>query len=130
MTEIHTTAALRSSERVIAGTTVVALRGEIDLLTAQPLSARLDMLTAGPRPDLVLDLRALSFVDCAGLGVLCRARNRTAARGGRLRFVTGDTGFLRILRHAQLGGVFEIHARLSNALAAGPESGGASAAAG
>lgn len=130
MTEIHTTAALHSSERVIAGTTVVALRGEIDLLTAQPLSARLDMLTAGPRPDLVLDLRALSFIDCAGLGVLCRARNRTAARGGRLRIVTGRTGFLRILRHAQLGGVFEIHARLSNALAAGPESGDASATAG
>ncbi|MEV8540954.1 STAS domain-containing protein [Streptomyces sp. NPDC051572] len=130
MTEIHTTAALRSSERVIAGTTVVALRGEIDLLTAQPLSARLDMLTAGPRPDLVLDLRALSFIDCAGLGVLCRARNRTATRGGRLRIVTGKTGFLRILRHAQLGGAFEIHARLSNALAAGPESGEVSATAG
>lgn len=130
MTEIHTTAALRSSERVIAGTTVVALRGEIDLLSAQPLSARLDLLTAGPRPDLVLDLRSVSFIDCAGLGVLCRARNRTTARGGRLRFVTGDTGFLRILRHAQLGGVFEIHARLSNALAARPESDDASATAG
>ncbi|SEC76278.1 anti-sigma B factor antagonist [Streptomyces sp. 3213] len=130
MTEIHTTATLRSSERVIAGTTVVALSGEIDLLTAQPLSARLDMLTAGLRPDLVLDLRAVSFVDCAGLGVLCRAVNRTAVRGGRLRFVTGNTGFLRILRHAQLGGVFEIHTRLPNALAAKPESGDTSATAG
>jgi anti-sigma B factor antagonist len=76
------------------------------------------MLTAGPRPDLVLDLRSVSFIDCAGLSMLCRARNRTTARGGRLRFVTGDTGFLRILRHAQLGGVFEIHSRLSNALTA------------
>ncbi|WP_329241597.1 STAS domain-containing protein [Streptomyces sp. NBC_01478] len=130
MTEIHTTATLRSSERVIAGTTVVALSGEIDLLTAQPLSARLDMLTVGPSPDLVLDLRTVSFIDCAGLGVLCRAQNRTAARGGRLRLVTGRTGFLRILRHAQLGGVFEIHTRLSNALAARPESGDASATAG
>ncbi|MGQ4436136.1 STAS domain-containing protein [Streptomyces sp. SAS_260] len=130
MTEIHTTAVLRSSERVITGTTVVALSGEIDLLTAQPLSERLDMLTVGPRPDLVLDLRAVSFVDCAGLGVLCRAQNRTTARGGRLRFVTGDTGFLRILRHAQLGGVFEIHTRLPNALAARPDSGDTSATAG
>ncbi|MEV6497554.1 STAS domain-containing protein [Streptomyces prunicolor] len=130
MTEIHTTTALRSSERVIAGTTVVALRGEIDLLTARPLSERLDTQTADSCPDLVLDLRAVSFIDCAGLGVLCRARNRTAARRGRLRLVTGDTGLLRILRHAQLGGVFEIHARLSNALAARPESGDASATAG
>jgi len=120
MTEIHTTATPRPSERVIAGTTVVELRGEIDLLTAQPLSARLDMLTAGPRPDLVLDLRALSFIDCAGLGVLCRAQNRTAAHAGRLRLVTGDTGFLRILRHARLADVFEIHSRLSDALALTP----------
>ncbi|MFJ5309735.1 STAS domain-containing protein [Streptomyces sp. NPDC088350] len=131
MTEIHTPAtALHSTERVIAGTTVMALRGEIDLLTGQRLSARLDMLTAGSCPDLVLDLRALSFVDCAGLGVLCRAQNQTAARGGRLRLVTGQTGFLRIVRHARLSDVFEIHARLSTALAAGPESGGASATAG
>ncbi|MFE9605977.1 STAS domain-containing protein [Streptomyces hokutonensis] len=130
MTEIHTTAALHSSERVIAGTTLVALAGEIDLLTAQPLSARLDMLTSGPRPDLVVDLRPVSFIDCAGLSVLCRAQNRTAARGGRLRFVTGDTGFLRILGHAELGGVFEIHAQLPNALAAKPKSDDNSATAG
>ncbi|MFD4556613.1 STAS domain-containing protein [Streptomyces sp. NPDC058469] len=121
MTEIHTTATLHSSERVIAGTTVVTLRGEIDLLTAQPLSARLDTLTADPRPDLVLDLRSLSFIDCAGLSVLCRAQNRIVARGGRLRLVTSNTGFLRILRHAVLGGVFEIHTRLSHALASTPE---------
>ncbi|MGR3867491.1 STAS domain-containing protein [Streptomyces graminifolii] len=131
MTEIHTiTAVLRSAERVIAGTTVVALSGEIDLFTAQALSARLDILTAGPHPDLVLDLRAVSFVDCAGLSVLCRARNRTAAGGGRLRFVTRNTRFLRILRYARLSGVFEIHAGLPNALAAGPDSGGTSATAG
>lgn len=129
MTEIHPTS-LCSSERVIAGTTVVELHGEIDLLTAQPLSARLDVLTGGPCPDLVLDLRRLSFIDCAGLGVLCRARNRTAARHGSFRLVGGGPGFLRILRHARLGGVFEIHARLSSALASGPESADCSATAG
>jgi len=130
MTEIHTAAALHSSERVIAGTTVMELRGEIDLLTGQPLSARLDTLSAPPCPDLVLDLRALSFIDCAGLGVLCRARSRVVARGGRLRLVTGKAGFLRILRLARLSDVFEIHTRLSSALATGPESGGARATAG
>ncbi|MFJ8142341.1 STAS domain-containing protein [Streptomyces sp. NPDC096013] len=130
MTEIHTTAALHSSERVIAGTTVVALSGEIDLLTARPLSGRLDILTAVPCPDLVLDLRSVSFLDCSGLSVLCRARTRTADRGGRLRIVTRSTRFLQILRLVQLCGVFEIHAQLPNALAAKPESGDTSATAG
>ncbi|MFJ8057572.1 STAS domain-containing protein [Streptomyces sp. NPDC096142] len=130
MTEIHTGAVLRTSEHLIAGTTVLELHGEVDVLTGPPLSARLDTLTAIPHPDLVLDLRSVSFIDCTGLGVLCRAQHRTGARGGRFRLVTGDAGFLRILRHAQLGGVFEIHARLPKALTAEPTSGDASAAAG
>jgi hypothetical protein len=41
---------------------VVEVRGEIDILTASPLSARLDALTAGPCPDLVLALRPVTFL--------------------------------------------------------------------
>ncbi|MFD9114457.1 STAS domain-containing protein [Streptomyces bottropensis] len=96
------------TERTAGGTAVVTVRGEIDLLTTPGLAARLDRLTAGPCPDLVVDLRPVSFMDCAGLGVLCRARNRVSARHGRLRLVTDSTGFRRILRHVDLAGVFEV----------------------
>ncbi|MFE1249568.1 STAS domain-containing protein [Streptomyces sp. NPDC058735] len=89
----------------------MTLRGEIDLLTAPALRSRLDSLTAGPRPDLVLDLRPVSFIDCAGLGVLCRARNRVLARQGRLRLVTESACVRRTLRHAGLAGVFEVLVR-------------------
>ncbi|MER6185947.1 STAS domain-containing protein, partial [Streptomyces sp. NPDC001652] len=75
----------RPTERVISATTVVELRGEIDILTTPPLSARLDTLTAGPHPDLLLDLRRVSFIDCSGLRVLCRASTRVLARHGRHR---------------------------------------------
>ncbi|CUW32387.1 STAS domain-containing protein [Streptomyces reticuli] len=95
-----------------AGPTVLALPGEIDLLTVPALSARLDALTARPRPDLVLDLRPTEFIDCAGLGVLCRARNRVLARRGRLRLVTDSARFLRMLRVTGLDGVFEVQPRL------------------
>lgn len=94
------------------GPTVLTLHGEIDLLTAPALSERLDALTARPRPDLVLDLRPTEFIDCAGLGVLCRARNRVLARGGRLRLVTDSVRFLRMLRVTGLGGVFDVRPRL------------------
>lgn len=96
------------TERTVGGTTVVTVRGEIDLLTAPGLAARLDVLTAGPCPDLVLDLSQVSFMDCTGLGVLCRARNRVMARHGRLRLATDSTLFRLILRHAGLAGVFEL----------------------
>ncbi|MEV4859527.1 STAS domain-containing protein [Streptomyces ossamyceticus] len=106
MAEAHTMPAPCHTERVVGGTTVVELRGEIDLLTAQILAARLDALTAGPCPDLVLDLRPVSFIDCSGLALLCRTRNRVLARCGRLRLIADSPRFQRILRCAGLAGVF------------------------
>lgn len=108
MFKAHEDSAPCHPQRSVGGTTVVALRGEIDLCTGPPLSARLDTLTAAPFPDLVLDLRQVSFIDCSGLRTLCRARNRVRARGGRLRLVTESPRLLRVLRHTDLGGVFEV----------------------
>ncbi|MET8765679.1 STAS domain-containing protein [Streptomyces sp. NPDC004658] len=118
------TSAPRHTERAVGGTTVVELRGEIDILTAPSLGTRLDDLTAVGLPDLVVDLRGVSFIDCAGLGVLCRARNRVTERHGRLRLVTESNRskqILRILRGAGLDGVFEMHDHLPGALAAVPD---------
>ncbi|MFJ2238074.1 STAS domain-containing protein [Streptomyces sp. NPDC087859] len=110
----------RSTERVIGGTTVVELRGEIDILEAPPLSARLDTLTAGPCPDLLLDLRPVSFIDCSGLRVLCRVRNRVLTRHGRLRLVSDSPRFARILRSTFLTNLFEIHSDLPSDLVGVP----------
>ncbi|MFS4094321.1 STAS domain-containing protein [Streptomyces sp. AF1A] len=98
------------------GPTVLPLHGEIDLLTAPALVERLDALTARPNLDLVLDLRTVAFIDCAGLAILCRTRNRVLARRGRLRLVTESADFLRMLRAAGLGGVFEVQPRLPEPL--------------
>ncbi|QKV97101.1 STAS domain-containing protein [Streptomyces sp. NA02950] len=114
------TSAPRRTDRAVGRTTVVELRGEIDILTAPPLEARLDELTAAVLSDLVVDLRAVSFIDCTGLRVLCRARNRLMERHGRLRLVTDSSQFLRILSGAGLDGVFEICERLPEAVSAVP----------
>ncbi|MFI6010057.1 STAS domain-containing protein [Streptomyces sp. NPDC051243] len=109
MSENHSRSMPGLSVRADAGTTVVELRGEVDLFAASHLAARLDALSSGTCPDLVLDLRGVSFIDCSGLGVLCRTRNRILARQGRLLLVTDSGRFLRVLRIAGLAGVFEIH---------------------
>ncbi|WP_327319542.1 STAS domain-containing protein [Streptomyces sp. NBC_01235] len=116
----RTTSTPYRAHHTVGGATVVTLRGEIDLLTAPALTARLDALTAGPRPDLVLDLRPVSFMDCAGLAVLCLALKRARARHGRLRLVTDSVRFLRILRCTGLTGTFDIHSRWPEDLAGGP----------
>ncbi|MFE9924975.1 STAS domain-containing protein [Streptomyces sp. NPDC005774] len=112
MSENHGRHAAEPTERTVTGTTVVAPRGELDLLTAPALSQRLDVLTAGAFPDLVLDLRAVSFIDCSGLRALCRARRRALSCGGRLRLITGSPGLLRVLHHTRLTGAFELLPRL------------------
>ncbi|MGW2829640.1 STAS domain-containing protein [Streptomyces sp. NPDC001286] len=109
--------------RVVAGRTVMVLRGEIDLLTVPSLSARLDELTAGPCPDLVVDLRDVTFIDCSGLGMLCRARNRVMAHQGRLRLVTDSPEFRRLLPPVGLAGVFDLDTRLCEALAPAADAG-------
>ncbi|MFB7506900.1 STAS domain-containing protein [Streptomyces broussonetiae] len=89
----HVAAADSASRCAADGATLVTLSGEVDVLTAPALSERLDTLTADMCLDLWLDVRAVDFIDCTGLGVLCRARSRLLARQGRLRLVTGDAGF-------------------------------------
>ncbi|MFR9798187.1 STAS domain-containing protein [Streptomyces sp. MS06] len=106
--------------RAVGGTSVVELSGEIDILTAPRVMSCLDDLTARARPDLVVDLRGVSFIDCAGLGLLCRARSRVLERHGRLRLVSGGVRLLRLLNAAGLGGVFEMCGPLPEAVSAEP----------
>jgi anti-anti-sigma factor len=120
MSDYDPRSAPHHAEHTVGDITVVELRGDIDIFTSPSLSARLEALTAGQYPDLVLDLRSMVFIDCAGLGVLCRARNRTETRHGRLRLVTDSRRFRRILRTVGLAGVFELHPDLGTALTRTP----------
>ncbi|MCW3003353.1 MAG: hypothetical protein JWQ20_2651 [Conexibacter sp.] len=73
-----------------AGCVVVRLSGELDLAAADRLRTVLD----GARPPvgrLVLDLRDLTFMDCAGIGVLVDERERAEA-GAHSVTVSGASG--------------------------------------
>ncbi|WP_448319654.1 anti-sigma factor antagonist [Streptomyces sp. CO7] len=80
------------------GRTVLELRGEIDILSAQEIHPHMDAVTGRPEPDVVVDLTPVEFFDCAGLRLLYRARRRVLDRGGELRLVCSDRLVLRILR--------------------------------
>ncbi|MER5526613.1 STAS domain-containing protein [Streptomyces sp. NPDC002677] len=116
MDDNHTRSVAYHTARTDGGTTIVTLHGEIDLLAVPALSAALDALTADAEPDLVLDLSPVSFIDCTGLSLLCRAHNRVRSRIGRLRLVVPGGGFLRLLHCTGLSGAFELYPGLSEAL--------------
>ncbi|GAA3984588.1 MULTISPECIES: STAS domain-containing protein [Streptomyces] len=86
--------------------TVVEVAGEIDLASAGFLVEHLDAATAGPEPDVLVDLRRVDFFDCSGLRVLCRAETRARQRGGRLRLVSDRPRIHQLLRASGLLGRF------------------------
>ncbi|MEU9340238.1 STAS domain-containing protein [Streptomyces sp. NPDC048278] len=123
MGDNHTRSATYRTTRTDEGATVVTLHGDLDLLAVAALSAALDDLTSGAEPDLVIDLSPVPFIDCSGLGLLCRARNRVRYRTGRLRLVAPADDVPRLLRRTGLADAFDLYPDLPEALAAQSTSG-------
>lgn len=69
------------------GITVVAATGELDLNDVGPLWQALLPLPRTAPADLVLDLHAVRFLDCAALGVLLDTDGELRSRSGCLRLV-------------------------------------------
>jgi anti-sigma B factor antagonist len=60
---------------------VLALAGELDVVSAPELAHRLEEILAEPHARVMLDLNDLSFVDSAGVSVLIKAKQAAEANG-------------------------------------------------
>jgi stage II sporulation protein AA (anti-sigma F factor antagonist) len=63
---------------------VLALFGELDVVSAPRLEQVLDEVLGQPHARVMLDLNRLRFVDSAGVSVLIRAKQRAATEGHTL----------------------------------------------
>src|ERR1700755_2428206 len=66
------------------GPVVVTVRGEVDLATAPELETYVNQAFDGSDGSVLLDLRAMSFIDSSGLRVLVALSNEARGRGQRL----------------------------------------------
>ncbi len=85
---------------------VLALVGELDIAVADQVAECVDAALAQGLVHLVLDLRDLSFCDCAGLTALLRARRLALAQQGWVRLAQVPARIEHLLRIAGLGDVF------------------------
>jgi anti-anti-sigma factor len=86
-----------SLETSMAGrVAVVALDGELDLAGAATLEQELARLDGEAPEAVVLDLRAVEFMDSSGLRVIAVATGRAQARGRRLALVPGGEQVMRV----------------------------------
>jgi anti-anti-sigma factor len=77
--------------------TLVALRGELDLLSTAELESELERLTEEPGCDVVaLDLRELEFLDSSGLRLVVLAERGLRDNGRRLVLVRGPQPVQRV----------------------------------
>ena len=86
------------------GTTLhVRLFGEFDLLAYDNVDEVLSDAQAHDQPDMVVDLRGLSFIDSSGIRALLRANLRAEEAGGTLKLLAGPANVQRVFEVAGLG---------------------------
>ena len=109
-----------STTRPAPGQVVIAVGGEVDMLTSPQLRAAvLDQFAAGAAVDLVvLDLDGVTFLGTSGLAVLIEVREAAHAAGVELRLACTARRVLRPLTIAGLIPLFDIHDTIDRALAA------------
>ncbi|MVO85761.1 anti-sigma factor antagonist [Streptomyces sp. p1417] len=119
MLEDHAAFGLRADVR--QERMIIAFWGELDILADEVLAAPLARLARESRRDLVLDLSAVTFLDCGGLTLLCRARDAARRREAGVVLVVDNPFFRKVLRLAGLMSTFEIAGDLETALMTGAE---------
>jgi anti-sigma B factor antagonist len=95
---------------------VLAVRGELDTLTAPELDAALRDLLTEPDPTLVVDLSGITFLASSGLAVLIQAAHRAEDSSRTLHLVVTSRAVLRPLELTGSDQLFTLHAELAAAL--------------
>ena len=75
---------LSINRRDEAGGVVIALSGELDVVSAPELEQCLNDVLAEPQARVTLDLSELAFVDSAGMSVLIKAKQDAESNGRTL----------------------------------------------
>jgi anti-sigma B factor antagonist len=89
------------------GVITIAFTGELDMATA--VAAEEQLLGAEREGrSIVVDLRALKFIDSSGLRTILAADERIRAAGGRLMIVRGPQRVQRVFEITRLDDVLEI----------------------
>jgi len=98
---------------------VVSLAGEVDIVQAHHLRARLMGAVRNEDLGLVVDLSGATYIDSVGVSLLFELAERLAERQLRLAVVLPDGGLVkRVLTIVNVESVAEIHPTVDDALAA------------
>lgn len=89
-------------------TAVLAVRGEVDMITAPRFESAVGELLDGSESAFTIDLSGVTFLASSGLAVLIRAAHRAEERGLRIRLVVASRVVQRPLEVTGTDQLFEI----------------------
>ena len=101
--------------RVVGGTAVVTLAGELDIACAERLEEALAGNSSREAPDLAVDLCRVTFMDCSSLPAFLAAYEESRRMGGCLRVAAPAREPLLLLRATGLTALFCVHPTLRSA---------------
>jgi anti-sigma B factor antagonist len=85
---------------------ILAVSGELDLASVGAVRAALDELLAAGWESIVLDLRALTFIDSTGLSLLLESERAARHADAAFAIVDGSPAVARLLELVGLGDHF------------------------
>lgn len=97
------------------GRVVVALRGELDVVDAEPVAAALTVAADRDRV-IIADLARLTFIDASGVAALARARRHIRHTGGDLLLAAPQWQVRRVLEVAQPVDAFSVYSDVAEAI--------------
>jgi anti-anti-sigma factor len=86
---------------------ILRLSGELDLVGAERVDSCVDELVRDPPDELVIDLRAVTFMDSMGLRSLIRARAKGADAKLPVKLVRGSDQVQRVMTMTRMDDHFE-----------------------
>jgi anti-sigma B factor antagonist len=92
---------------------VIAVSGELDVLTAPRLATRLDDMVRRRDGDVVLDLTDTEFIDSLGLHTLLTVQRRLMRRSRTLTVICGDGPVRRAIELARLSDALNVASSLA-----------------
>ena len=103
-------------EEPAPGVRVIRVAGELDVLSAPTLEDSVHPQLACGSHGLIIDLTELSFLGCAGILVLLRAREAAQRKKVPLQLVCNSAAVLRILKISDVLDRFALSPTLDDAL--------------
>ena len=101
--------ALKITERVVDGVTVLALDGRIVLGDeTNEFREKIKTLLAEGRKKILLNLDNVTLIDSTGLGTLVSAHHNASSRGAFLRLSNLGSKFQEVLQVTKLLTVFDV----------------------